>query len=1307
MTQETLDGFRLSPQQRRAWALREAGLDLRARLVLRFAGGLDVAALEAALAAAVERHEILRTTFPCLPGMTVPVQVVGAGAPAAGGPAEALVCFDLQRSAPGEGRLVITASPLCCDRAALGLLAEEIAGLYAVHTGLGPPRPLLEPAEIFQYADGAQWQNELLEGEEAAAGADHWRARLRDRAAARLPFAREPLAGEPFRPEEVEVAVPPEVAAGLAALAEAAGVGPDAVLLGAWLALLGRLTGAARLTAGAALDGRGYQELERALGLFARVLPVTADLAPETPFHDLVRRLHEQLEEAALWQEFFSWEADPEEGAAAAPPALAFLFETAAWPPALAVGETAITVERLDAGLEPFHLRLLAWRRAGGLAAALHYDGRRFAPDEARRLAGSLAALLADAAARPAAPLGDLELLDGEQRREVLGDGERTAAPFPDLCLDELFARRARAMPEAAALVAGERVVTYGALDRWAGAIAAELDRRGAGPEVCVAVFLERSPAAIAALLGILRAGAAYVALNPAHPPGRLASLFAEARPGLVVTSRGLRHLLPATAAEVVEVEAIDRNAAGGRELPRACPDDLAYVVYTSGSTGRPKGVAVPHRGVVNYLSFVLSAYGIGAGDVVLQLTDLTYDASVRDSLGPLLAGAQAVLLDEAEARDPAAILAALRRHCATAVLSIVPTMLRALAAAGGRGAAGDALRTLLVSGEVLRAEDCSAARRLCRPDALVVNQYGPTEGTMTSSHHPVAPDHRGEVPIGRPIANTRFYVLDRRLRPVPVGVPGELFIGGAGVTRGYRDLAARTAESFVPDPFATEPGLRLYRTGDFVWRDGGGVLHFLGRGDDQVKLRGIRIEPGEIAAHLRRHPAVRDAVVVARASAAGDLRLVAYVVPDDPALAIPEAQRYRLPNGLVIRHLNRYETDFFYQQIFGDQVDVACGLELEPGDVVFDVGANIGLFSLFAHLARPGVRVFAFEPIPEIFEALRTNLELHGVEGRLYNCGLSNRAGEAAFAYYPLSSCQSGYYPDEAQERRMLEAVIARQSEAADAGALAGGYFAAQVDRRMQRRTLACPLKTVSQVLAEERLDRIDLLKIDVEKSEIDVLAGIDEADWPKVRQVSIEAHDLDGRLDRIVSLLGARGYAVEVQQEDALLAGTCLFNVYATRRPRPVSPARRFALRPPERPAGGAVSAAELREFLRASLPEALVPADFVTLERLPLTAGGKVDRSALPDPEPAVPAGAAAAGREPTPLEELVGGVVAAVLGRAEVSPADDFFALGGHSLQAMRIVSRIRYQFAVDVPLRLLFERPTVSGLAGAVERRAPA
>ena len=456
--------------------------------------------------------------------------------------------------------------------------------------------------------------------------------------------------------------------------------------------------------------------------------------------------------------------------------------------------------------------------------------------------------------------------------------------------LHELFERQAARTPGAAALVLGEESLSFGELDRRANRLARHLRGRGVGAEVRVAVFLERSFEMVIGVLAILKAGGAYVPLDPSYPAERLAYQVRDSGATLLLTTRALLDRLGTTPAAPVlvdaEAEAIGRESDAAPPCA-AAPENLAYVVYTSGSTGRPKGVMVPHRGVVSYLTALVQEYGLTPGDVVLQRSTLSFDASVRDLLGPLTAGARVVLVHTHEAADPVVLMRRIREHRVSAILAIVPSVLRPLLDAAEESASPASLRLLLVSGEPLAVADCYRARRAFGSGVRVVNLWGATECTMSSSFHTVEEeDGEGIAPVGVPIPNTRIYVLDAQMQPVPPGVAGEAYIAGVGLTRGYQDQPGLTADRFLPDPFAAAPGSRIYRVGDRVRRRADGTLEFLGRVDQQVKVNGIRVETGEVEAVLRAHAGVRGAVVVAQQAAHGETRLVAYVAGDEDALA-------------------------------------------------------------------------------------------------------------------------------------------------------------------------------------------------------------------------------------------------------------------------------------------------------------------------------------------------------------------------------------------------------------------------------------
>jgi amino acid adenylation domain-containing protein/FkbM family methyltransferase len=1327
----TLQGFRLSLQQRRAWQTQQDGTVCGCQCLVRMTGPLDVPALSAALAEVVRRHEILRTAFRRVPGLKVPVQVVDdVGTPlldridlgycqAAEQEAEIDCLLELDRRRPfelgngrpiraaliqlgeGEHRLLLTLPPVCSDSATLSNLVREIARAYAECLGAAEPG-----VDSMQYIDFSEWQNDWLAGEEVEEGKDYWRrwglSGLIDLA---LP-GEDPTHSPVFDCEALSLALSADEVRAARALAGRHETSPRVIFLGVWQALLARLSGDSGVTVGVVCDGRSYAEIEGTLGLFARTLPVRYDLAG-LRFREILTRTAVALGEAEAWQDYFvADELLPSAQDGESLGFLPFAFECEERPEELVAGGLRFSVDRQFGFAERFKLRLVCSLAGEEGRAALQYDPQRYGREQIVRIAGHWRRLLLALLANPEREPADVDILDEAESRLLLDEWNRTAAPFPEVGIHQLIEARAAERPEAPALLCGGRVVTYAELDGRADRLARSLVDLGVRPGMVVGILADRSPEMVVGLLAVLKAGGAYVALDPEQPRARLLHLLEETAPVVLLAPRALAGSLPAHTARVVHLD--DDPAPSSTDLPAADPRRLAYVVFTSGSTGWPKGVLIPHRGVVNYLTFLRTAYGLGESDIVLQIPDLTFDSSVRDLLGPLAAGARVVLVEKDLAKDPFTLLRKVRENGVTCLLSVVPTMLRALLdAAAGEPAPHDSVRLLLASGEVLRASDGAGVERVFGSGARLFNQYGPTECTMTSSFYPVPGGlNEGDataLPIGRPIPNARFYLLDDRMLPVPVGAPGELYIGGAGVASGYLNVPALTTERFVQNPFAAEPGARLYRTGDLAVYRPDGVLEFRGRADQQLKLRGVRVEPEEIEVALLDHPAVQRAVVIPREDTSGDVRLAAYVVPNRrPAVELSEEERYVLPNQMLIAQQNRYETDFFYEQIFVDKVELRHGVTLADGDVVFDVGANIGLFSLFVHMVCRNPRVYSFEPIPEIFATLSTNMELYGLGAKLFNCGLSDQEGSVQFSYYPHSSCQSGYYADASQETRMLHGIIARQKPGA--GADESRYVEELVAERMESRAVLCPLKTVSQVLRENGLDRIDLLKIDTEKAELDVLRGVRDEDWPKIRQIVIEGHDLEGRLAQLVSLLESQGFEVVVEK-DEMLEETCLFNVYGFRDRRPAE-ARSYRQQPQSErlplASSELLSGEELRHFLRMRLPEVMVPSSFVILDSLPTTPNGKVDRRSLPAPEPLEAVREEAHRDARTPTEEIIAGIWAGVLKTERIDVREDFFALGGHSLLGTQAILRVNETFQISIPLRMLFDMPTVEGLARVVD-----
>jgi natural product biosynthesis luciferase-like monooxygenase protein/FkbM family methyltransferase len=617
------------------------------------------------------------------------------------------------------------------------------------------------------------------------------------------------------------------------------------------------------------------------------------------------------------------------------------------------------------------------------------------------------------------------------------------------------------------------------------------------------------------------------------------------------------------------------------------------------------------------------------------------------------------------------------------------------------RGAVTD-LRHLLLGGEAVPSELVGELQTLT--GAQVRNMYGPTETTIWSTTYTGACGPQ-TMPIGKPLANQRVYVLDKQLAPIPLGVTGELYIGGDGVSRGYRQQADLTAERFLPDPWSAD-GARMYRTGDLVRYRPDGSLEFLGRVDEQVKLRGHRIELGEIETMLRQHPSISEAVVAIKELTPGDSSLIAYLVPH-----VSQSQEveggFRLPNGMVVAHHGSLQTSILSKEVFEDEVYLKHGIALEDGDVVFDVGANIGLFTLFARRKCPAAKIYSFEPLPPNFELLRANVTRHNANAQLFNYGISNSSTIANFTFYPEAAGLSGRTANSAGDKEDTKAIVTdwihNAALANEQDLLPQSQLDELLNEYLRGETYNCPVKTLSEVIREYEVERIDLLKIDVEGSEFDVLSGIEDADWPRIKQIAIEVHSRS-ILKRITSLLESHGFRFVVDDSmvvhengnghDVYVAMLYAFSESAAQnRNTPQITAETIE---PQ------FSVAEIQNYLRRSLPAHFIPSAFMILDALPLTPNGKIDRKSLPLPGPEQTRSTAEFVAPRTSTESELAVLWSEILGNDHFGIHDNFFDSGGHSLTATQLVTRIRKNFAVELSLRDFIKYPTIAGLAELIE-----
>ncbi|HET6975216.1 MAG TPA: amino acid adenylation domain-containing protein [Pyrinomonadaceae bacterium] len=903
-------------------------------------GDLNVAALERSLNEIIRRHEVLRTTFRARRGRAV--QVISPSLTLS------LPLIDLSQSAEPEGEarklarveaekpfdltrgpllraglvrlsetrhmLLVTMHHIVADGWSITLLVHELGELYAAYSRDDEsPLPELE----ISYADYVVWQREWLTGEHLEKQLGYWREQLRGE----LPVLKLPLAqvrrGESRRRGAVEtVRVGRELTQRLRELGRREGATLFMTLLAAWQVLLWRLSGERDVVVGTPVAGRGRRELEPLIGFFVNTLVLRTKLEEELSFVRVLGRVREVCLEAYAHQEVpferVVEELRPERELSHSP-LFQVLFALQNTPlPQIDLAGLRMRLEDVTSGTTKFDLALEMTEDRDELIGAWQYDTDIYSAATIQRMAAHYQTLLESIVTDPNCGIYELPLMTIDEQRALLTEHNATQVAYPPhTLLHELFEEQAAATPDAIAIISEDVRLTYAELNRRANELAHHLRSLGLLPEGRAGVLLERSADLVVALLAVLKAGGTCVPLDPSYPPERLTLLLEDSQARVVLTHEQLAKGILASGAQVICLDSFVPVHSGQNLATSADVANVAYVIYTSGSSGKPKGVMVTHGALCNHMRWMCDAFALNEADVFLQKTPIGFDASVWEFYVPLLAGAKLVMARPGGHQDSSYLVQTIIEYGVT-VVQIVPTLLRMLVAEPGLSSCVN-LRFVFCGGEAL-SEELAARCRKRLPGARLCNLYGPAETTIDATYWVSdSSSSTKTVPIGRPVANVRAYVLDQWTRPVPVGVVGELYLDGAGLARGYEGLPDLTAERFVPNPFKDEHGERMYRTGDFVRRLPGGELEFLERVDGQVKVRGSRVELGEVEAALCAHSCVVAAAVVGRVDNSGEQRLVAYVVTvDERENLTAELRRYlkeRLPGSMVPSVFVRMET--------------------------------------------------------------------------------------------------------------------------------------------------------------------------------------------------------------------------------------------------------------------------------------------------------------------------------------------------------------------------------------------------------------
>jgi amino acid adenylation domain-containing protein len=821
---------------------------------------------------------------------------------------DAMLRASLVRLTQHDQILLLVLPHITSDGWSMVILAQELVALYdsLLH---GHPCPF--PDLQIQYADFAVWQCEWLQGEVLDRQLSYWSRTLAEVSALNLPTDRRRPTLPSCRNGAQSAKYPQHLTDQLTNLARTERATLFITLLAAFNALLYKYTGQNDIAVGCPIANRQYVELEGLIGFFANTLVFRNSLSGNPTFRDLMVRVREVALGAYEHQdvpfEKLVEVLQPDRDLSRSP-LIQVTFQLRNYPSRLVQPlELAVEPFELHSGIAKFDLSLALSNETDGLKAEIEYNPDLFESATIARMLGHFQTLLKGIVTNQEQRISELPLLTESERLQLLVEWNDTKTDYPrNKCVHELFETQVEKTPDAIAVVFEDLQLSYRELNRRANQLAHYLRKLGVGPEVLVGICVERSIEMIVGMLGILKAGGVYVPLDPDYPKERLGFMLEDTQAGIIVTDSVSLGSLPSSSAQAI---CLDRDWQAVTKEPEVNPgnqttaDNLAYVMYTSGSTGQPKGVMIPHRGLVNYLSWATASYGVANGQGAPVHSSIGFDLSITSLFTPLLKGRRVVLLSEDHAVE--ALSSVLHRETDFGLIKITPAHLEVLGQELPPDYLAHCTRALIIGGEALTFEKLAVWSKYA-PRTRLINEYGPTETVVGCCVYEVAPGTlpSGPVPIGKPIANTQVYILDRYLNPVPIGVPGELHVGGDGLAQGYLNRPELTAEKFIGNPFSSNGESRLYKTGDLARYLPDGNIDFLGRIDDQVKFRGYRIELGEIEAVLGQHDAIQQAVVVAREDQPGDRRLVAYAVasPGMSALA-SELRSYlqqKLPEYMV-----------------------------------------------------------------------------------------------------------------------------------------------------------------------------------------------------------------------------------------------------------------------------------------------------------------------------------------------------------------------------------------------------------------------
>lgn len=1202
--------------------------------------------------------------------------------------------------------LCVTAHHIIIDGVSFYIFIKECHDVYEKLLNNVPP---ILTIQSIKYADYAVWQRSFLCGEVLQKRLDYWNNKLSGFEELQLPLDMPRSSNQSNIASSINVILEDGLSTQIKKLSEYNSLSVFQSLLAGFYILLNKYTNQTDIVIGSTSANRNLSQIENIIGLFVNMLVFRIDIKNLT-VTALLKEVKETCLEASVYQDtpfelvvrHLKVERDPKLN-----PISQIIFTQGADIPKseLMYSQSTNNDQSYKKARAKFDLVVYVSDFNEKIGFIFEYNTSLFQQKTIDRMIAHYKNILAIMVKNTDELVEKINFLLPQEYQQIVYAWNHTDQVFPnDKTLNQLFEEQVKQTPNRIAAVFEQNNITYDELNKKANKLAnylrnkhQKIYKKELQPDTLVALYLNRSFEMIIGILGVLKAGGAYVPLDPDYPSDRLEFIINDAVPKFTLTQNDkidkLHSFNKNTLINLKDFELFCTESETNLKII-SNPSSLAYVIYTSGSTGNPKGVMIEHRAIINRLIWMQKQYQFCQDDVVLQKTPYTFDISIWELIVPLLSGSKLVFAVPNGHKDPFYLVNLIKDNNINKI-HFVPSMLEPfLQAIKDLNPNNFPLKQIFCSGEALLVPLVNNCLKVL-PDVGVHNLYGPTEAAIEVSFHDIDPKATYHaIPIGKPIPNIKLYILDKFLNPKPIGVIGDLYIGGVGLARGYLNRDDLTSKSFIPNPFANSDDnskgpARIYKTGDLAKWLPNGDIEYIGRNDFQVKIRGFRVELGEIELQLLKHAAISGCVVRTNAEKQKNgTQIIAYYVPN-PECAytvkkIVEYQKkgsypvnsklYDLPSGLSLYSYNKSELEFLYDEIFINSTYHKYGITIPDGGCVFDVGANLGMFSIYASLKAKNVKIYSFEPVPQIFELLACNASLFQKNIKLFEFGFSNKAEKVSFTYYPKATILSGRYASVGGESETLKRYLKNNSQAT-LNETKEDEINELLGEVLQQQQVEVELKTISQFINENNIKQIDLLKIDVEKSERAVLDGIVDSDWAKIKQIVLEVHNGEAELEEIKQLLKKRHFEVLCQQSTDL-SQTNIYNIYALQKDLRWEQANNNDNCGLKEWFSPAELNSDLRGHLENFLPQYMIPDSFIVLDVIPLMPNGKIDRKKLPEPEFITDSDNFIPPQNS--LHEIIRQVWSEILEIPEnqIGINDSFFKLGGNSILSMQLQSKLK-------------------------------